>query len=147
MNDRRDRSRSFEFVEHTADVMVRAYGATLEDAFAAAAEAMLTVITSGASIALTDSVEIEKEAIDRAGLLVGFLSELVVVHETNQMVLGEFDVTFTGECALRARCRGERFDRAKHGGGLQVKGVSYHLLEISQGDGEKPCVVQVLFDI
>ena len=56
-------------------------------------------------------------------------------------------VTFHGDRRLTATGLGECFDRAKHGEGIQVKGVSYHMLEINEGVPGELSSVQVLLDI
>ncbi len=140
-------TRRYEFKEHTADIIARAYGETLEDAFASAAGAMFDLLTDGSVISGNEAVEFEVESIDLEGLLVGFLSELIVLHEADRLVLHDFKVEFVGETQLKATVIGERFDSNKHGGGTQVKGVSYHLLEIRRGETGEPVSLQVLFDI
>ncbi len=137
-----------ELIEHTADIAIKAYGDDLPDAFAAAGEALFAIITGEASITPVTKVTVEIESIDIEGLLVGFLSELLVKFEVDQMVLSEFEVNLVSETRLTATARGERFDEQRHGHGHHVKGVSYHMMEIVEvpnNDGE--CYVQVLFDI
>ena len=137
----------YEFIEHTADVIVRAYGDTLEEAFAHAALGMFDIITAGAVVQSEREISFEVSSIDREGLLVKFLSELIVFHEVEPFVAASVRVTFGEGDSLKAVARGERFDPQKHGGGTPVKGVSYHLMEISEGNPGAPCHVQVLFDI
>jgi SHS2 domain-containing protein len=137
----------YEFIEHTADVAVKAYGATLEEAFAIAAGAMFDIITDESPIERKQKVELKVKSMDMEGLLVNFLSRLIVLHEVDHLVLKDFDVAFTGDNSLRAAAWGEKFTETKHGGGLHVKGVSYHMMEVVQGVGNKPCHVQVLFDV
>lgn len=135
----------YEFREHTADIIIRAFGSTLEEAFATAADAMFDVITDRAEISPTEEVTVAVESIDREGLLVTLLSELIVRFEVDGWVLTGFRVEFTGETSLRATGKGEQFDRTKHGHGVQVKGASYHMMEIN--DAADDCHVQVLLDI
>jgi SHS2 domain-containing protein len=135
----------YEFREHTADIIIRAFGASLEEAFAAAAGALFDVITDRADISPDEAVTVTVESIDREGLLVALLSELIVRFEVDGWVLSDFEVAFTSATSLRVTGRGERFDREKHGHGIQVKGASYHLMEIN--DSADDCYVQVLLDI
>lgn len=139
--------KNYEFKEHAADIIARAHGHTLEQAFAAAARAMFDIITGGAMIRPLQEYELTVESIDLEGLLVTFLSELIVLHETENVVLDHFQVTFESDTRMTAVCRGENFDPARHSDGAQVKGVSYHLMEVVRGEHGKPCHVQVLFDI
>ena len=139
--------KQYELIDHTADVIVKAYGSNLEETFACAADAMFDLITGKARIDSVERVEIEVGSIDTEGLLVGFLSKLIVIHEVDGLVLSGFSVQFTGENRLRAVGNGERFSREKHGNGIQVKGVSYHMLEIAPASEKGPGYVQVLFDV
>jgi SHS2 domain-containing protein len=139
--------KQYEFKDHTADIIARAYGNTLEDAFASAAKAMFDVITRGSEIKAIEQYELTVESIDTEGLLVGFLSELIVLHETENVVLGQFRVEILSPTRLRAVCQGEPFDPKKHGDGTPVKGISYHMMEIEENDDAQFCQVQVLFDI
>jgi len=139
--------KQYEFIDHTADIIARAHGATLPEAFASAAQAMFDVITGGAEIANCLQFEIEIESIDREGLLVGFLSDLIVIHETENVVMGQFEIEFTDTTRLRAVGRGESFDPQRHGEGTSVKGISYHMMEIVENSNDRSWTVQVLFDI
>ena len=66
--------KKYEFIEHTADIAIKAYGDTLEEAFAAAAEAMFDIITAGSEIEADKNISFAVESIDLEGLLVYFLS-------------------------------------------------------------------------
>ncbi len=135
----------FEFLEHTADVVVKAYGDTLAEAFVAAGEAMFALITDLSKVEPKQELVIEVESTDHEGLLVQFLSELIIIHEVNGMVFREFTVTFRGDDHLSAVGLGEPFDATRHESGLHVKAASYHMLEIvEEKDG---AWVQVLFDV
>lgn len=136
----------FEFAEHTADIIVRGYGSTLEEAFAASAEGMFAVMTDRSPVALEREIKLVVESIDREALLITFLSKLILTFEIDSLVLGDLSVQFDGPCTLRAVGRGEKFDRGKHGHGIVVKGVSYHMLNIAHAPGGES-MVQVLLDI
>ena len=136
----------YEFAEHTADIIVRGYGDTLENAFAAAGEGMFALITDRAPIAAKTTITVSAESIDLEALLITFLSNLILVFEIDGLVLCDLEVTLEGLTKLRATGRGEAFDRDKHGHGIVVKGASYHMINISRPEtGE--CSVQVLLDI
>ncbi len=137
----------YELLDHTADVAVKAYGKSLEEAFATAAQAMFELMTDKAPIKREQRIELEAESIDLQGLLVKFLSDLIVIHEVDNMVLKDFTVRFTGENKLKAEGWGEKFIKEKHGHGIHVKGVSYYSMEIHDGQGKEESFVHVVFDI
>jgi SHS2 domain-containing protein len=137
----------YEFIEHTADIIVKAYGDSLEEAFAAAATALFDILTGEAPREKREKVTFEVTSVDREGLLVGFLSRLIALHEIERLVFADFEVSFVDTTKLKAEAWGEKFSDAKHGGGLNVKAVSYHMMEIFEGQGQQPSYVQVLFDV
>lgn len=140
-------NKHYELLDHTADVAVKAYGGTLEEAFASAAEAMFELMTDKTPIEKKEKVTLEAESIDPPGLLVKFLSDLIVIHEVENMVLKDFTVRFTGENKLKAEGWGEKFVKERHGHGIHVKGVSYYSMEIHDGKGKEESFVRVVFDI
>ncbi len=137
----------FEFLEHTADIIIKATGDTLEEAFASSAEGLFATITELSLIDSVVEIEFEVESIDRQGLLVAFLSKLIYIHEVDLLVFKQFKIAFTGECKLTALCSGEKYDDDKHEPGMHVKAVSYHLLEIVEKDKSGHATVQVLIDV
>jgi len=139
--------KQFEFLEHTADIIIRATGDNLEEAFASAGEGLFACITTLDQIEPTEEIEFEIESIDRQGLLVALLSKLIYIHEVDRMIFSDFRITFKEDNKLTAICFGEKYDDAKHEPGMHVKGVSYHMLEIIDKDTNGFAAVQVLIDV
>jgi len=133
----------YELIEHTADVGVKAYGTTLAEAFEHAAEGMFDIITDKSSITHTGEYQILLEAPDLEQLLVDWLSQLLFLNGAYDLVFGKFQVTLTGNC-LSARVFGEKYDTKRHRMGVEIKAVTYHILQVHERD---PTFVQVLFDI
>jgi SHS2 domain-containing protein len=137
----------FIIIEHTADIGIKAYGDSMEEAFAAAGEAMFQLMTENAAIQKKTEKHLACESMDREGLLVQFLSNLIVVHEVEGLVFGEFTVRFTGPNSLAAQGWGEAYEPGRHGRGFHIKGVSYNQMEISGQPGKTESFVRVVFDI
>jgi len=76
-------------------------------------------------------------------LLVDWLSELVYIHDVEHLVFGEFDVEIN-EKELRAKAYGEEYDISKHGYGMEIKAVTYHMLEVKKD--KKGYVVRYPFE-
>lgn len=132
----------FEEFDHTADVGIRAYGRTLDELFANAAAGMFSLITDLEAVRPVGEYEVRIAAKDLKALLFDFLSELLFLHETEKVLLAEFETRVAG-LAVDARVRGERIDRDRHPLHLSVKAVTYHEMEVDPGKG----VAQVIFDI
>lgn len=64
-------------------------------------------------------------------LLFDWLNELLYAFETEKLLLAEFDLRLeAGE--LRATCRGEPMDAARHQMEHEVKAITYHGLRVEQ---------------
>jgi protein archease len=135
--------KQYELVEHTADVGVKAYGKTVAEAFAHAAEGMFDIITDESAIDPVGQYDIQLEAPDREQLLVDWLSHLLFLNGAQGLVFGRFQVTLEGN-RLSASVFGEKYDTKKHRMGVEIKAVTYHMLQVHEHD---PIFVQVLFDI
>ncbi len=136
--------KEFEFINHTADVGIIAYGADMNQAFANAAKALFSLITELDDVEEVTQQDIELTAPDQESLLVGWLNELIYLFDAEQIIFKRFDITRLSQTQLKARSYGDKVDSSKHKLKMGVKAATYHMLEIDQSDGAK---VQVLFDI
>jgi len=132
----------YELLEHTADVLIRAYGSTVEECFENAAYAMFDQMVDASTVRPLEEVEVRGEGDDLEERLFDLLSELLFIHDANRMVFSEFEVTFE-DGTLRCVARGERLDPDRHGPRTEIKAVTFHMMEV---DEEEPSVT-VLFDI
>ena len=129
-----DRTGKFDFLEHTADVYIAAYGKTLEEAFENAALAMFEVMTDTDKVSpeVEESVEVEDE--DEYALLYSWLEALLVKFETKNMLYSKFKISSIEETAegfrIKAAVWGEKFNAEKHTQKVGVKAVTYHRMEI-----------------
>jgi SHS2 domain-containing protein len=127
----------FELLEHTADIGIRARGASLEEVFEHATEGLAEVLgarppggspgESGAPVA------VEVSAGDPGGLLVDWLNEVLWLLEVGQAMVTSVrvervgDGTASGEVVLAAG--GPESD------GTLVKAVTYHRLRVEPDPG------------
>src|SRR5438093_1030865 len=96
----------YEEIEHTADVGIRAYGSTLDDLFANAAEGMFSLVADLGSVKAVGEIEVRLEAEDLPTLLLRWLSELLYIHETQRLLFASFEVHVDGT-SLRGCARGD----------------------------------------
>jgi len=134
---------SFEELEHTADVLMRVRGATINEIFADAGRAMFHVMYGPCEDRGIER-QISLEADDLESLLIDYLSELLFITDVENIVFCTFDVDVRGT-RLVAALRGEPFDPARHSAGTLIKGISYFGLEIVKE--EEAYVVEIIFDI
>jgi len=132
----------YKLLDHTADAMVEAYGKDLGEQFANAAYAMFDQITDITKIEPRGELTVEISADSREQLLVDFLQELLYIHDTEDVVLGSFEVNTDGR-HLKAKVSGEKFDEKKHSKRSVVKGVTYHGLVFDDANKR----LTILFDV
>jgi len=132
----------YEEIEHTADVGIRAYGATLNELFANAAEGMFSLVADLGAVKPVGEIEVRLAAEDIPTLMLRWLSELLYIHETQRLLLAAFDVQLDGT-SLRGRARGEAIDKKRHELKLVIKAVTRHRLTVDPQKG----IAEVIFDI
>ncbi len=123
----------FEFLEHTADILIAAHGQNLEEAFENAALAMFEVMTDTTKVNSVQEETIEVSAEDEYALLYSWLEALLVKFEVNGMLYSKFKIVNlqdTGEeFKLKGTIWGEKFDAQRHPQKTAVKAVTYHRME------------------
>ena len=124
----------FEFLEHTADVYIRAHGKNMEEAYENAALAMFEVMTDSDKILQMQEETLEVEAEDQYALLYNWLEALLVKFETENMLYSKFQIINWAETdenfKFKAKIWGEKFDPQKHPQRVGVKAVTYHRMVI-----------------
>ncbi|UCF10225.1 MAG: archease [Candidatus Bipolaricaulota bacterium] len=139
----------FEFIDHTADMALRASGASFEEALCEAARALFALMVPPEQVALREHVEIRASGTTRELLTVDWLAELLAQKDLTGCLFAEFvvalDRTSDGVYVLDGIARGEPLDRRRHDVGAEVKGVSYAGLHVRERDDgwEIQCVVDL----
>jgi SHS2 domain-containing protein len=132
-------TKRFEFLEHTADAYIAAYGRDMAEAFENAALAMFEVMTEVERISPLREDRVEAEGQDEYALLYSWLEALLVKAEINGMLYSKFKVSHIRPTSrgfsVRAEIWGEKFDAKKHLQKVGVKAVTYHRMEIIKEAG------------
>ncbi|MEW6033352.1 MAG: archease [Chloroflexota bacterium] len=133
----------FELTEHTADLGLVAYGATLAEAFSNAAYGLFSIIAELDAVREVESHRLEVKEADTEMLLVEWLNNLIYLFDVERLLLKRFDITDFDGHRLTALCYGERYDPSRHTLKRGVKAATYHMLKV---DAEKN-QVRVIFDV
>ena len=137
--------KEFEFINHTADIGIVAYGADMKQVFVNAARGLFSIITELEFISEKNQRHIQVTAPDREALLVNWLNELIYLFEAKGILFNRIEITDITDTELEATAHGEKINLVKHKLKTQVKAATYHLLKIEQNeDGWK---AQVIFDV
>ena len=139
--------KEFEIFDHTADIGIRAFGASLPEAYINAARAMFSLITDPDKIKDTLYRSVDISAPDRETLLVEWLNELIYFFDAEQILFKRFDIDLFSENRLKACCYGEKVDKSRHQLIRGIKSTTYHMLKIELPSSNEGWRLQVLFDI
>jgi SHS2 domain-containing protein len=141
--------KGYEFLEHISDVQIRCWGPNLKEAFSQAALGLFDTITEIKNVKkkLSKSIKITSE--DKESLLFDFLSELLYLFDTEELVFSDIEV-FTikeeaGDFLLEASLKGDVFNPEKHSIGTEVKAITYSYMKIEEL--EDKIVIEVILDI
>jgi SHS2 domain-containing protein len=138
-------SSGWEHFPHQADVGVRSFGSSLEQAFEQAACAMTAIITETERVRPVTAVEIRCSAPDNELLLYDWINTLVYEMATRRMLFSRFDVSID-EGELRATARGEPLDVERHDPRVEIKGATFTELKVGR-DAEGVWRAQCILDV
>jgi SHS2 domain-containing protein len=140
----------FEFKDHTADVSVKSWGRTLEEAFSQTALSLMATITPNLKqISTNVEKKIEIESEDKYALCFDFLSEFLYLFDVEELVFSYISVKsiekIEDKYKLKAVVKGEKFDKDKHEIGTIVKAITYSFMNIEEK--KKKVEIDIVFDI
>lgn len=129
--------------DHDADIGIIGHGATIDDAFVAAAEAMFGVMVDLDRVRPVEAVPVSFEERDLELALVRWLNALIGEASARRLAFGRFTLEHrNGE--WRGEARGEPW-RPELDRGVEVKGATLTMLSVSQDETgwDARCVVDV----
>jgi SHS2 domain-containing protein len=135
----------FEVLDHTADIGLIVYGEDLKTLFENAGEAFFHLITDLKKVRRRVEKRIEIKGEDLERLMVDWLSELLYLHDVENLLFKGFKVESVGEGGLKARVKGEPFQEGVHLIKAGVKAVTYHQIEVRKENGRWRA--QIIFDL
>ena len=133
----------FEFIEHTADIGLIAYGRTLAEAYANAAYGLFSIITDPEAIKEAESRQLALSEDDPEALLFEWLNRLIYFFDVEMLLFKRFDITGFNGHELKATCYGEKYDPSRHQLKTGVKSATYHMLKVDRVKNQ----VQVILDV
>jgi SHS2 domain-containing protein len=133
---------NYEVLEHTADVMIRCTGDTLEECFSNAAYALSDQTVDVTLVERKVMMNIVVSGEDDESRLFNFLSEVLFIQETESFAFADFDVSIDGN-QVSAVCWGEPLDLKKHHPKTEVKAITYHMMQVNPSVPD----LTVVFDV
>lgn len=139
----------FKELEHTADIKMLITARDFCELFEESGSALSTALYGDYVREMpTMSVELEAFGATPEEAIVNYLSELLFQMEVEYLVPMEYSLNVEStqdNISISGRVFGVEFDRAKHSGGIGVKGISYSGLTLTKS--EEGFELQIIFDI
>ncbi|MBU0460674.1 MAG: archease [Nanoarchaeota archaeon] len=136
--------KSYEFLPHTADTKIRAYGKTLAEAFINAALATTDTITDHKKIKPTTKKTINVESENKEALLYDFLEQFLILLDSESFLLSEVKELKITNNKLTATIVGdthpENYEIKTH-----VKAITYQEMIIEEKKDQ--IMIQFILDI
>jgi len=135
----------WEHYSHPADIGIRGFGPSKEEAFTQAALGLTAIIADLKTVEPKVEVKISCQDQDDEFLFVDWLNAVIYEMATRQMLFSRFEVSVENE-RLSARVFGEKIDVKRHSPVVEVKAATYTDLKVGQdknGDWVVQCVVDV----
>jgi SHS2 domain-containing protein len=106
---------------------------------------LYALMTDLRRVRAVESRAVSASAEDPAGLVVAFLTELILLEETDGFLGREIRVRPIGHppTALVASVTGERFDAARHVARMDVKAATLHGLRFDPAQGRARVIVDI----
>jgi SHS2 domain-containing protein len=128
---------AFRFVDDvaTGDCAVEIEAKTLADVFIDSARSLVACMVEPTSVRSAMKWEVELVEDDLRGLLYAWLSELVYIRDSENVMFSEFDIAdlqANERFSLRAIARGERIDHSRHDIAVDVKAVTMHMFTVEK---------------
>lgn len=133
--------KEYEVLEHSADLKIKVFGGTKEKLFENALRAMAECLRPKVQKKVAQAkIRILSENIE--SLLVDFLNEVNYLSEINREVYDKIRFEKFSEREIIAEISGREIARF----GLQIKGVTFHNLDVHQNK-DRIWEATILFDI
>uniref|UniRef100_A0A0A9WTG1 Protein archease n=2 Tax=Lygus hesperus TaxID=30085 RepID=A0A0A9WTG1_LYGHE len=138
--------KKYEYLDHTADIQLHAWGDDLKEAFEQCAMSMFGYITEIEYVEVKESQTIEAEGEDMLSLLFHFLDEFLFnfcaepYFIPRVVRITEFN---RDEFKIKAVGYGEEFVIGKHPQGADVKAITYSNMQVHENEGKAEVFVIV----
>jgi protein archease len=129
-------SKGYRYLEHTSDAYVEAYGSSLCEAFDQSGRALINLMFDIEKVSGLAPTTISAEGTDELELLYNWLEAVLLTVIIEAKVMSEFDVRILADSKFRlvASTTTDSFDMMKHSYKMEVKGITYHGMEVKHNE-------------
>jgi len=142
------KGKSYELIEHTADVGIRLKAKDLKGLFKNAALAMFEIMAEQKSKVKGQRSKVKKIVIRQKAdnleeLFINWLNELLSLSATKELIFFDFKIEKLDKNNLQATAVGEAIKNYRVN--TEIKAATYHQLQLKQS--ESGCLAEVIFDV
>ncbi|MEW6100787.1 MAG: archease [Candidatus Omnitrophota bacterium] len=138
------KKKSYEIIEHTADIGIRVRGKDFKELLERAALAMFDIIAKKKKVPTsTEQANIELKAQNRDELFVNWLNELLSLSATKEIIFTDFKFSKLTENELEVIAQGESNNNYRVN--VEIKAATYHQLKIEET--KQGWLAEVIFDV
>ncbi len=130
---------NFEYFDTTADIGIKTKSNSINEAYKNAALATLNIITDINKIKSKITKEIQIESEDEYGLLYDWITELLILLDSERYIASEYEIDIKKEnenYILKATIIGDYYNTDIYNYKTEVKAITYHQMEIKQENSE-----------
>jgi len=139
----------YEQFEHQADVGIRGYGETIEEAFENGAKAMFSVMVNLEKVEPKKEIEIKCEAANLEELFVEWLNKLLAEAGIGNLFFSNFKIKAikknNSDYKLLGLAKGEELNLEKHEPKVEVKAATYSQLKVEKKQNQY--IAQTIVDV
>lgn len=136
--------KTYELIEHTADIGIRVQGKDLKELFANAAEAIFDIIAEKSTKSPPEeTIEIRQSAEDTEELFINWLNELLSLSSAKELIFSKFLIKKIDRNRLEAAVIGSPMEGYKVN--VEVKAATYHQLKLQES--ESGWQAEVILDV
>ena len=128
----------YRYLDHVTDAYVEAYGESMEEAFSYAAKGTINIMFELKDILGNTEHEFKVEGHDYSELLFNWIDGIILLIAVDNKVASNFELKISKidlKYELTGHTMTESVDISKHGYKTEIKGITYHQMEILQESG------------
>ena len=124
--------KSYEIIDHTADIGLHVFGDSRTTLFCNAAIALTDVITEHRSVVGIESLELSVTGADWPDLMVNWLRELLYLWNGKNLLVASVEIKQISAKRIVAVVSTEPYQPERHRIRNEIKAVTYHQIDVSE---------------
>lgn len=125
----------YEYLDHTADVQLHAWGSTLSEAVEQVVVSMYGYMTELSTVSSEYSYDLHASGIDLISMVARLLDEALYAFSTEPYFVGRVAKVLSlnrEKSEVTVRCWGESFDLDRHPQGTEIKAITYSNMQVNE---------------